>query len=281
MMASPSTNIPLAAFVSREGYFLCYDSCMIATSLFGYSYPIITGILAGIVASGGTYGPYGVVNIARGQDYKADTVRMATVLDGDTFTLENGNLVRLAEIDAPEKGTCGADEATTALTKLLTGKALRLIKDTSGQDDFGRLIRIVQVDSEDPRTDNITAQESLVKNGYARAMPGENVRYQEKIALAELHAQSRLLGLWGMCAKDNAKKAAAAHADKVDEHALPTDPKCLIKGNISEGRFGKKYTLPTCRDYDRIKVSPKKGEGYFCSEKEAQKAGFTKSGVCN
>jgi micrococcal nuclease len=252
----------------------------LTATMFGMSHPMITAVLAGIVAGGGVYGPYSVQNTARGMDSAVDTVRVAAVLDGDTFTLENGTLVRIAEIDAPEKKTCGADEATEALRRAVLGKSVRLIHDIDGQDDFGRIIRHVLVDVDDPRRKNIQLQEYLLQHGLVRYVPRENKLYAKELAAAELHARSRLLGLWSTCAQDDAKKTAEEKAANTDEHVLPKNPNCLIKGNISETRFGKKYTLPTCRDYDRIKVSPKKGEGYFCSEKEAQKAGFVKSGVC-
>lgn len=55
------------------------------------------------------------------------------------------------------------------------------------------------------------------------------------------------------------------------------EPPCeLIKGNISSS--GEKiYHLPDGQYYDRVKIDESTGEGFFCSEEEAQVAGFRKS----
>jgi len=54
---------------------------------------------------------------------------------------------------------------------------------------------------------------------------------------------------------------------------------CQIKGNINtEGE--KVYHLPECFGYDQIGISQKQRERYFCTEAEAQQAGFRKSNNC-
>ncbi len=50
---------------------------------------------------------------------------------------------------------------------------------------------------------------------------------------------------------------------------------CRIKGNIS--RSGKIYHLPGMSHYSRTKIDEGKGEKWFCSEAEAQAAGWRKS----
>jgi hypothetical protein len=51
--------------------------------------------------------------------------------------------------------------------------------------------------------------------------------------------------------------------------------------NIDEDTLKKSYHLPSCRDYDRVKIDLDRGEKFFCSEKEAQMAGFTKASGCD
>lgn len=54
---------------------------------------------------------------------------------------------------------------------------------------------------------------------------------------------------------------------------------CQIKGNINAD--GEKiYHLPECFGYDRVNVSQKQRERYFCSEDEALQAGWKKSNNC-
>lgn len=51
---------------------------------------------------------------------------------------------------------------------------------------------------------------------------------------------------------------------------------CRIKGNISS-KGERIYHTPGGRWYDKTKISPLKGERWFCSEAEAQKAGWRRS----
>lgn len=53
-------------------------------------------------------------------------------------------------------------------------------------------------------------------------------------------------------------------------------PGCDIKGNISSS--GEKiYHVPGQRDYNKTKISPEKGERWFCTEDEARAAGWRKA----
>lgn len=52
---------------------------------------------------------------------------------------------------------------------------------------------------------------------------------------------------------------------------------CLIKGNISETTGEKIYHLPGQKFYDSTVITPSKGERWFCTEAEAQTAGWRKS----
>lgn len=55
--------------------------------------------------------------------------------------------------------------------------------------------------------------------------------------------------------------------------ATPPDPSCAIKGNVnSKGELI--YHAPGWRDYNRTDVKPEEGDRWFCTEAEAQAAGF-------
>ncbi len=54
----------------------------------------------------------------------------------------------------------------------------------------------------------------------------------------------------------------------------PTPTPCLIKGNISYKTGEKIYHVPKSEFYDKTVVEPEKGERMFCTEAEAQAAGF-------
>jgi hypothetical protein len=62
-----------------------------------------------------------------------------------------------------------------------------------------------------------------------------------------------------------------------DSPALEATPSCeLVKGNIdAKGR--KLYHLPGMKNYNQVKIDEAKGEKFFCTEQEAQEAGWTKA----
>ena len=55
-----------------------------------------------------------------------------------------------------------------------------------------------------------------------------------------------------------------------------TAGQCQIKGNISS-RGERIYHVPEGQFYERTKISPTKGERFFCSEAEAEAAGWRAS----
>jgi endonuclease YncB( thermonuclease family) len=70
--------------------------------------------------------------------------KVTKVIDGDTFeTASRKNPVRLANVDAPEKGQPGADKATEALRNLIQGEDV--IIDTVARDRYGRSVANVKV----------------------------------------------------------------------------------------------------------------------------------------
>lgn len=85
------------------------------------------------------------------------------IIDGDTFELASGEVVRLICVDAPETGKTGADEATEFLSTLILAKELRLENDTDDKDAYGRLLRYVYLDSNEGK---IFVNKEIVKQGY-------------------------------------------------------------------------------------------------------------------
>jgi endonuclease YncB( thermonuclease family) len=80
---------------------------------------------------------------------EARSARVASVTDGDTLRLGDGEAVRLVGIDAPERGTCGSERATRLLTKLTWGKQVTLLAPVDDRDRYGRLLRYVDVGTVD------------------------------------------------------------------------------------------------------------------------------------
>lgn len=67
------------------------------------------------------------------------------VIDGDTLTTASRKRsVRLANVNAPEKGQRGAVAATKALASLVKGREVTV--DTLARDKYGRSVANVKVD---------------------------------------------------------------------------------------------------------------------------------------
>lgn len=124
-------------------------------------------------------------------------IKVTRVIDGDTIVLENGKVLRYIGIDSPEtrgrKGMeCYAMEAENANKKLVLGKQVRLEKDVSETDRYGRILRYVFVGK-------IFVNEYLVKEGYAKAVSyPPDIKYQDKFRKAEKYARQNNKGLWNI-----------------------------------------------------------------------------------
>lgn len=235
-------------------------------------------LLGLIVLGGGTYGGYTVIKGQPDLDQQVTNfIYSAKVVDGDTFDTNTGDRVRIALIDAPETNECFGKESTIELEKLLQGKRLATEKDITSKDNFGRYVRHVWIVGENKDEPNILVSKYLLEKGYARYSLDKSISYRSVLVNAEKEAQTKLLGMWGQCP---GIPLSVSSNRKIEENVPPNDPKCIIKSNISDLGFGKKYFLPGCPNYDKIKIDPSKGESYFCTEEEAVKAGFVKSESC-
>ncbi len=240
---------------------------------------IILAALGTVLALGGSYGGYTVFKDTKqyGADFESRSHTVERVIDGDTLVLADDVRVRLLGINAPERGECYYSESKALLKELVEGKSIYIEKDFVGKDRYGRLLRYVIVKSPDPEQDDVLINNELTKQGAAFAVSQNfHKKYRDIIASSQRKAKKANKGMWGEC--DYKVKTANALREK---DTKPTDPKCTIKGNISEKGYGKIYFVEGCPNYKRVKIDTRKGEAYFCTEAKAKKAGFTKSESCN
>lgn len=75
------------------------------------------------------------------------TARVTRVIDGDTLVLQDGQRVRLLQINAPEEGECGYEQAASELTRLVLNKTVKLESDSvfGNRDKYERLLRYVHI----------------------------------------------------------------------------------------------------------------------------------------
>lgn len=239
---------------------------------------IALSIIALLIA-GGSLGGYKVVKDNRATAFENDIHYVEHVIDGDTIDIENDKRIRLLGIDAPERDTCFYEESRDALYDRILKKDIRIEKDISGTDRYDRYLRYVYLPSESPEEDDLFVNEWLVREGYAFtfAVAPDN-RYRDLLASAQEEAREAERGLWS----DDCEYKAEHESEKSlrEQGSLPPNEECTIKGNISEKGYGKLYFLEGCPNYGRIKIDQRKGEQWFCSEKEAKANGFTKSDSC-
>ncbi len=210
------------------------------------------------------------------------------VVDGDTIeVLIDGRkkTVRYIGIDTPETVhpskpvECFGVEASNKNKELVVGKKVRLAKDVSETDKYGRLLRYVYVDD---TFVNLT----LVQEGYANALSyPPDVAFNEEFRKAEQEAREDRRGLWGSaCAS-----ATPKNPSEISQITSPTPfvlatqdtskGQCTIKGNInSEGE--KIYHTIGCGSYSKTRISEGVGERWFCTESEALDAGWRKALNC-
>jgi len=225
------------------------------------------------------------------------------VTDGDTIKvqLSSGPIsVRFHAIDAPERDQPWGPEATAALAARLRGQAVAL--DVVEQDRYERLVAVVYLADE-----NINAW--LVQQGHAWAYRAylDDPQYCAWEGVARAGGR----GLWGLprdqrhapwewrsvkrgvgqsftdfsnetvasCVAAMPRSSRPSGKPTTTRTPVPTQTApyphpgtCRIKGNISDS--GRIYHVPGGPAYERTKIEEAKGERWFCTEQEAQAAGW-------
>jgi endonuclease YncB( thermonuclease family) len=222
----------------------------------------------------------------------------ATVKDGGTLQLGNVTY-RLDGIDAPpfdqpcidehaDSWTCGI-EARDQLTKLIGGRPVHC-------DDLGvdpvfkkRHLGVCKVEGE-----TTSLSQLLVRQGFALNVESSATG---RFNTDEARAREDRQGLWKGCfaapqefrrgKKDGKLLGAACRADRdgqIRKAIFPDDlvmpPNCSIKGKFAvrarvTGNLGI-YHLQACRSYPGL-GNP---DRWFCSEDDAQAAGFRRAYNC-
>jgi endonuclease YncB( thermonuclease family) len=192
----------------------------------------------------------------------------ARVLSGDTLRIARST-IRISGIEAPVTGqTCVAAgsrrwrcdvSAKVALSRLVGGETVTC--EVSDADEQGRHLGTCRLGETD-----IAGE--LVRNGYVFAETGFFAAYGS----LESEARAAKSGIW----RGDAERPADYRAQKWEEAKREAPDGCPIKGNVSRGR--RLYVLPWARGYERVRISQRRGERWFCTEAEARAAGWQPSG---
>lgn len=178
------------------------------------------------------------------------------VLDGDTLLLDGKVRLRLRHIDAPELKFCGGQEAKEVLESLVKGK--KVVLQEYILDQQGRPMALVFLGS-------ILINEAMLASGWTR-YHSDNCSQTDALKATAKKAKEEKQGIFSsLCRQtENLEK-----------------PNCVIKGNIDRSAGTRLYYYPGCAQYKFTIVEKDIGEDWFCTEKEAQAAGFSKAKTCD
>ena len=208
-------------------------------------------------------------------DTKTKIVGQASVIDGDTIEI-HGMRIRFYGIDAPESNQiCYADgktnlcgqRAAMALADEIDNRVVSC--DPKDRDRYGRTVAVCDAQGTDLNA-------WMVRNGWALAYR----QYSTSYVPEEKQAKQEKAGIW------QGKFTPPwewRHGDKYPQplvtqahHARSTSGPCLIKGNINR-RGEHIYHVPGDKFYSRTIITASKGERWFCTEAEAQAAGWRRA----
>ena len=187
------------------------------------------------------------------------------VIDGDSIVLRTrsaGDLeVRLLGIDAPEHDQPYGAAAKAILTQLVQAKDLNL--SAAGIDRYGRTLGCPQLSAGD-------LCEHLVRVGSAWVYTGRS--NDPTLLTAQALAQAEKIGLWALPPEQVVPPWEWRHRPQ----QTAATQACPIKGNINASG-ARIYHVPGQRHYLQTGISAAKGERWFCTEAQAQAAGWRKA----
>lgn len=188
----------------------------------------------------------------------------ATALSGDSLRI-GATALKLAGIEAPERDQlCGRPDGRTwrcggaardAMARVLRSGAVTCT--LTGEVEGGVSLATCNAGRKD-------VAHELVRNGHVFAVAAIFSGYGS----VESEAKAARIGIWF----GEALRPADYRAQKWDEAKRQAPDGCPIKGQVAgQSRV---YVLPWASSYDRVKVREARGERWFCSEAEAQAAGW-------
>ena len=199
---------------------------------------------------------------AAGQDAKPEIV----VIDGDTLEVD-GRVLRLYGIDAPELGQTCLDKSKRWRCGLQAAVELRSLLAIWGDvvcDAVQTVSEGVRAICHDPQFND--PAEVLLARGLATALPDSVPAYRR----AEIQAKAAKLGIW--------RGEFVPPSDWRQGKRLPGTADgqteiCDVKGVVT-AKGNRVYYVPTDAGYDTVEVSAERGERTFCSDDEAELAGW-------
>lgn len=209
--------------------------------------------IAGIIAGAAIVGASVFVTFHGKKPVELPAYTAVRVFDGDTFETAEKQYIRLSGINSPETGLCGSREAKAALEDLILGHPLYIkILYHIGSRAMGLVY-----------TKDGFVNAAMLSSGWAELNDKDNLDLPEMVAATKL-AREEERGVFGkLCTLET-------NSDK---------PSCVIKANVTSNNVPT-YHIPGCKSYGATSVQLHHGDRWFCTEAEAQKAGFRRAKTC-
>lgn len=197
----------------------------------------------------------------------------ASVIEANVLRI-GGHTVRLTGIEVPDpnqrchragarRGSRGwpcGESSKEATARLVRGREVTC--SVGGKDAAGIASGHCEVGGAD-------VAGALVRAGHAFAESGLLSSYKS----AEAEAKAARSGLWASVQPER----PAEYRQRLWAAAKEQAPEgCPIKGRVSRGE--RVYVLPWSSNYTRVRLSKKRGERWFCSQEEAEAAGWRIAG---
>lgn len=158
--------------------------------------------------------------------------QVASVYDGDTFTLTSGEKVRVSGINTPEIKPLEpyAVEARDATAELVMGKVVTLEYGAVQRDSYGRLLGWVRIDGR-------PLELELLERGLAHVMviPPLEVGDLDAMLAAQSGARAARRGLWSQEGFQSTMHITSFHANAPGDDRANVNGEYLRVCNISDG----------------------------------------------
>ncbi len=210
---------------------------------------------------------------------------VSSVVDGDTVKISiNGTVetLRLIGIDTPETVDprkpvqCFGKEASAKAKELLSGKKVRIEKDSSQgeRDKYSRLLAYVFLE------DGTNFNQYMIEQGYAHEYTYNSAyKYQAAFKAAQKWAQSNQKGLWSPSTCIGSTSSATVSSEPASTSQTPA-PTVSTSGKFyTSSHYSSKYYYPeSCEEWQTL--SPANLKSFATLEALLASYSRTKSPQC-
>ena len=186
-----------------------------------------------------------------------EIVRVHRVVDGDTVEAGPGIRIRYIGVDTPETRhpqrpvECYGKEAAVVNRRMVEGKKVPLVPDTTEMDPYGRILRYVSLLGENGEP-AVFVNEELIARGLGRARPyPPNTREKRRLVASEREARRNRRGIWSL---------------------PPKRPRGKRRNMVLPDRRKRTYHQPETQAYEDLRCAPR--PWVFPSAEAAERAGL-------